>query len=98
MKKKTVELETTINHSPGHWAEVYTTDPKVIGRYMKLCESNPELFKIIEQTEYSVIFSVHPKHASLYPKAPRKVNYTEEQRQALRDRLSAVRESSQDAF
>ena len=88
------DTETTINFSKaniGDWAEVYTTEKPVMKRYEKFMQSHPEYCRLVKEDKYSMTFSVDPKCASYYPKAPRKVAYTDEQKQALIDRLTAAR-------
>ena len=90
----TEDTETTINFSKvniGDWAEVYTTEKPVMKRYEKFMKSHPEYCRLVKEDKYSMTFSVDPKCASYYPRAPRKVVYTEEQKQALIDRLTAAR-------
>lgn len=90
------DTETIINYSKyhiGEWAEVYTTDKVVMRRFEKFCNEHPEYGKLIKEDKYSMTFSVHPKSASLYPLAPRKIVLSEERRQELSDRLKRIRES-----
>ena len=92
------ETETTINYSVYHigdWAEVYTTDKTVMKRYEKFASAHPEYCKLVHDGKYSMTFSVAPKCASLYPRAPRKVNYTEEQLEELRQRLAKARDKQE---
>jgi len=88
------ETETIINFSKyqiGEWAEVYTSDRNVMKRFEKFAEKHPDHCKLIREDNYSMTFSIHPKCAAIYPKAPRKVVFTEEQKAALRDRLQSSR-------
>ena len=88
------EKETVINYSVyhiGEWAELYTTDKVVMKRYEKFCDAHPEYCKLLKEDAYSMTFSVHPKCASLYPRAPRKVVLSDEQKQALADRMKEIR-------
>ena len=88
------DTETTINFSKaniGDWAEVYTTDKNVMKRYDKFAKAHPEYCRLVKEDKYSMTFSADPKCASYYPRAPRKVNYTEEQKRLLAERLAAVR-------
>lgn len=88
------DRETVINYCQyhiGEWAEVYSTDKTVMRRFEKFCNEHPEYGRLIKEDKYSMTFSIHPKCASLYPKAPRKVKYSEEYRQELRNRLEAAR-------
>ena len=88
------EQETVINYCKyhiGEWAEVYTTDRNVMRRYERFCEKNPEYGKIIKDDKYGMTFSVHPKCASLFPRAPRKNVISEERRQELIKRMTEIR-------
>ena len=88
------DTETCINFSKYHigdWAEVYTTEKPVMKRYDRFAKNHPEYCQLIKEDKYSMTFSCDPKCASYYPRAPRKVIYTEEQKQALVERLAAAR-------
>ena len=84
------DTETTINYNKftlGDWAEVYTTDKTIMKRFEKFCQKHPDYAKLVKEDKYSMTFSVHSKCASLYPRAPRKVNMTEEKLEELRNRF-----------
>ncbi len=84
------DQETIINYSKyhlGEWCEVYTTDKVVMKRYEKFCKEHPEYARVIKDDKYSMTFTVHPKCASVYPKAPRKVKMSEERKETLREQL-----------
>lgn len=88
---KADECETVINYSRYHigdWAELYTTDKGVMKRVEKFCEKHPDYGKLICEDKYSMTFSLHPKCASLYPRAPRKMAMTDEARKLLADRMN----------
>ena len=88
------DRETVINYSKYHigdWAEVYTTDKDVMKRFEKFCKEHPDYGRLVKEDKYSMTFSVHPKSASLYPHAPRKVVLSEEQRKVLVERLASHR-------
>ena len=90
------DQETIINISKYHigdWAEVYTTDKNVMKRFLKFCEKHSDYGKVIKDDKYSMTFSVHPKCASLYPYAPRKVVLTDEQLEERRERMRILRAS-----
>lgn len=98
MKEKVVmmaeDTETVINYCKfhiGEWAELYTTDKQVMKRIEKFCKNHPEYGKLIKEDKYSMTFSMHPKCASLYPRAPRKMNFTEDQKRELAERLAKTR-------
>ena len=88
------DRETVINYCKYHigdWAEVYTTDKVVMQRFEKFCNEHPDFGRLLKEDKYSMTFSVHPKCASLYPHAPRKVVLSEEQKQLLTARLASMR-------
>ena len=89
------EIETVINYSLyniGEWAELYTTDKNVMKRFDKFAKAHPDYCRLVKEDNYSMTFSVHPKCANLYPKAPKKMNYTDEQKAQLTERLRLMRE------
>lgn len=89
------DTETIINFSKYHigdWAELYTTDKIVMKRYEKFCEKHPDVCKLISEDKYSMTFSVHPKCAGIYPRAPRKSHFTPEQQLENVERLKRYRE------
>lgn len=58
-------------------------------RYEKFMNKYPKVCKLIREDKYSMSFSVHPKCAGIYPRAPRKgPTLTEDQKQANRERLA----------
>ena len=88
------EQETIINYAKfgiGEWAEVYTTDYTIMKRYEKFCKTHPDYAKILKKDKYGMTFSVHPKCASLYPRAPRQTSISEERRQELKERMVQIR-------
>ena len=92
------ETETIISYSQyniGPWAEVYTTDKLVMKRYSKFCKEHPDRARLVKEDKYSMTFSVDPKCASLYPKAPRRVILTEEQKEQRRQHIARVNAQKQ---
>ena len=88
------DTETIIVYSQfniGDWVELYTTDKIIMKRFEKFSKNHPDYCRFIKEDKYSMTFSVHPKCACIYPKAPRKVILTEEQRQERAERLQAMR-------
>lgn len=88
-----IENETVINYSRGGigpWAEMYTTDKSVMKRYEKFSKEHPEYATLIREDKYSMTFSVHPKCASLYPRAPRHLVLSDEERAIRAARLRAA--------
>ena len=89
------DQETTINyakHVIGDQAEVYTTDKVVMKRYERFTQKHPDLCRVVKDDKYSMTFSVDVRCASIYPKAPRQVNLTDEQKEILRERMKTARE------
>lgn len=87
------ETETVINFSvyhTGEWAEVYTTDKNVMKRYEKYMAKYPDYCKLIKDDKYGMTFSIHPKYAGIYPRAPRKAHFTPEQQEANIERLKQL--------
>jgi hypothetical protein len=88
------DRETVINfceYHIGKWAEVYTTDKDVMKRFEKFCTKYPDFGRIIKDDKYSMTFSVHPKCASLYPKAPIRRVMTDEQKLEFRNRMETAK-------
>lgn len=88
------DTETIINYSKyhiGEWAEVYTTDKLVMKRFEKFINEHPDRGRLIKEDKYSMTFSVHPKCASLYPRAPKRVEMSEERKKILADRMRSLR-------
>jgi len=84
------DTETIINYSKYHigdWAEIYTTDKVVMKRNEKFRAKHPDYCKLIKEDKYSMTWSVHPKCAGIYLRAPRKSYMSEEQKQANAERL-----------
>lgn len=87
------EQETIINYSKslGDWAEVYTTDKVIMKRYQKFCKEHPDCGTVVAEDQYSVTFSVDPRCAGMFPKAPRKVVMTEERKEQLREQMKKIK-------
>ena len=75
-------------------ATISSSERKYINKILKLHESNPEEVKVIITPEdnHGVIVAKMPK-SYIKVSPPRKVNYTDEQRAALAERLAAARSS-----
>lgn len=73
-------------------ATISSSERKYINKILKLHESNPAEVKVIIAPEdnHGVIVANIPKSYIKVP-PPRKVNYTDEQRAALAERLAAAR-------
>lgn len=80
--------------STDDYATVSSSELRQINKIRKLHESNQEEVKIVIAPEdnYGVIVAKMPKsYIKISP--PRKVNYTEEQRAAMAERMKTARES-----
>ena len=78
-------------------ATVSSSELKQINKIKKLHEANPEEVEIVIAPEdnYGVIVARMPKsYIKISP--PRKVNYTDEQRVAMAERMAAAREKKGD--
>ena len=76
------ETETIINYSKvliGEWAEVYTTDKIIMKRYEKFMQKYPDRCRLLKEDKYSMTFFVHPKSASIYPRAIRQLSDEEQE-------------------
>ena len=89
------EQELHINYSPamGKNCEIYTTIPWAMKYLDKMIHEYPEQFKLVRDDNYSITATIPFK--SVKPRAPR--TYTDEQRQALAERLAAAREKKADS-
>lgn len=94
------EQETTINMYPkkiDEMADVYTSDPVMRNKLMKLREAEPESVEIEKEDEVGLFVRVPRKWIKI--SIPRKVSMSEEQRAASAERLRRAREEKKnDAF
>ena len=70
-------------------ASVYTHNRKLQNKLNKLVDINPDI-KVYCQDEESTTYIVPKKWVKISP--PRQVNYTDEQKAAMAERLAAARE------
>ncbi len=92
LKETNIDIVSTQAH-----ATVSSSELKQINKIKKLHEANPEEIEIVIAPEdnYGVIVARMPKsYIKISP--PRKVNYTEEQRVAMAERLAAARDKKGD--
>lgn len=83
------ERETIINFNEGDQvASVYTHNRRLQNKLNKLVGTNPDI-KIECKDEESVTYMVPKKWIKVSP--PRQVNYTDEQKAAMAERLAAAR-------
>ncbi len=71
-------------------AEVYAADPVYIRKMDKLCERDPEHYKLKKRNEYSATYTMPKKLLKFY--VPRVL--TDEQREAIAERFRQVREQN----
>jgi hypothetical protein len=88
------ERETHITYSYGdNIASVYTFDRKLQNKLNKLAQSRSDVV-IIKQDEECTEYEVPKSFIKVSP--PRQVNYTEEQKVAMAERLAAAREKGKE--
>ena len=88
------ERETIINYSYGdNIASVYTFDRKLQNKLNKLIGTRSDI-SIVAQEEDWVEYEVLKSWIKVSP--PRQVNYTDEQKAAMAERLAAAREKKVD--
>ena len=76
-------------------AEVYAADPIYIRKMDKLCERDPENYKLKKRNEYSATYTMQKKLLRFrVPSAPREL--TEEQRAELRERMKKLQAARRD--
>ncbi len=88
------EQETTYNLYPkasGYPCEIYSCIPSEVAQIRKFAEQYPEEFRIVKEDQIAIFAEAPREWFKLKP--PTRRNMTEEQKQALRDRLAAARES-----
>ena len=89
------EQETIINYNNGDkLVSLYTADTVVMKKLDKLVEKYPDTYKMIKQDSVSKTYEFSKKLISFRP--PNTRVYTEEEKQILRDRLAAYRESQEE--
>lgn len=92
LKETNIDIVSTQLH-----ATVSSSELKQINKIKKLHEAHPEEVEVIIEPEdnYGVIVARMPKsYIKISP--PRKVNYTDEQRVAMAERMKAARDKKGD--
>ena len=85
----TEEQETTIiMEALSKTAEIYTCEPNTIRQMEKLAEAHPDEVVIERPDDYGIIVRLPRRYISV--RAPKKMNYTEEQKQAMRERIAVL--------
>lgn len=81
--------ETTINQlTADDYATIYTCERTMLNKLSKLAEANPEEVKPIWTDGYAVKYQVPKKYIKISP--PKRMNYSEEQLQAMRERAKRI--------
>lgn len=87
------EMETTINfNAEEKTAVLYTRDKAVMRRLDKLTADFPDIYKCVRETDIDKTYEFPKKYA--IPKRPRVL--TDEQRDAMRERLARARDNRAD--
>ena len=84
------EQETTINlEAILGVAEVYSCEPTMMRKLEKLAKEHPDEVTLEHPDGYGIIAHVPKGYVSV--RAPKKMNYTDEQRRVLAERAKALR-------
>ena len=96
--RSTEEMETTINFCRTEaWAEVWTSDTMMFTKFDRLCETAPDFYQCKEVARdldgdiISKTYRIADKAMLSFKTVKRKMNLTEEQRQALKERAKLIR-------
>lgn len=82
--------ETTITWLKGdEKASIYTCDSVMVNRLRKLAEENPDDVRILNDQGYGLKMDVPVKWIKI--RKPKKMNFTDEQKAAMAERLRASR-------
>jgi hypothetical protein len=86
------EQEVVINFSADDkFASVYSSNPVYIRKLKAFAEDFPDDFKLIREDEISVTYEVNRKLVGVRRPRPKR-EYSEEELQALRDRMAKARQ------
>lgn len=84
--------ETDIEYVVGEpTLTVYTAEQKYIRRIKQYAEERPDEVAITDENADGSMVVKMPASWMRFPKPPKKMNYTEEQRQEMAERLAAYR-------
>lgn len=75
------------------FARIYTSDTTQITRLDKLCENNPDMYKLVEDTGNGKNYICYDK--TLVNLRSKKRRLSEEQKQAARDRFAKYRDTNE---
>ena len=83
--------ETVYEHEGGRdrWT-ISTGETKIRNHLAKLAEGHPDVELVAQNQDGSVVY--HVPDGWITVRAPKRMNYSEEQRQALAERMKTVRE------
>ncbi len=90
-EKETVWNKHYVDGKPVY--EMYTSDRTDMLKALKLANKYPEDVKILTDDKYGTSFSFSSKGGSLFWKPKSRYKMTEEQRQAVAERLRSYREN-----
>lgn len=83
------EVIITMNAAESE-AEVYAVDPVYVRKLDKLCERDPEHYKLLKQDAYSKTYIVTNKKLISFRPAREKRELSEEQRAILSERMKST--------
>ena len=87
------EQETHISYMRDEsFARIYRSDTTQMTRFDKLCESNPDMYKLVEDTGNGKNYICYDK--TLVSLRSKKRKLSEEQKQAARDRFAKYRDGN----
>ena len=75
------------------FARIYTSDTTQMTRLDKLCENNPDMYKLVEDTGNGKNYICYDK--TLVSLRGKKRRLSEEQKQAARDRFAKYRDTNE---
>lgn len=75
------------------FARIYTSDTTQMTRLDKLCENNPDMYKLVEDTGNGKNYICYDK--TLVSLRSKKRKLSEEQKQAARDRFAKYRDTNE---
>lgn len=85
-------IETDVNRCVGDgYCAITTAEKKFVNKIKKLKEQYPDEIKIIAENDNGSIYAHVPYDWFVFPRPPKKINYTPEQRAAIAERLKGSR-------
>lgn len=87
------EQETHISYMRDEtFARIYASDSTSITKFNRLCQKNPEMYQLIEEGTMGNIYQCNDKTLISFRSKKKKVNLSEEQKQASVENLKKYRE------